>query len=608
MRDLAYQLRSPGRVNVVDDEYQAVLSDLYVDPDAINDLDAFQDVQRDRSITSSDRSERSDTSSDDDDDGDVSIKPDGPKTGCVAPVYNIILLGQTQAGKSTFLQGIKRYVNPRCAIDEEAIGNGDSSHTQEVHEVTLETRFPQYYVVNTTSMQEVDIDELRRDCTESRYKRRLDRTRDRAVRQDSTSLGVNSTIHIFDTPGLDDTNGNNERNVAKILTALLEAKATEVHLMLLVLNRYAPLTEGLRDALQTYHNIFSAMNGLWAVVHTKAKDYDRIVPDKILKSYLKERTKKLEDIMQQKDIPYHVIDCDFQERRPLHVYFRQQTIRKILRLASLNQPIPLNRIQLCKTPKMIDIDKIILQRYDEQLRIINIRQSRLQSAIAMSDQSILEALYRIRELSLELSDLDTDVPELLHQVSFDRNWRIWDLVTRRQEVIFTCPEIDHPIDFLQTDTSGVDVKECEGGIGSMNWSVKVTSLRLHSGYYRAKLYVKRCNKNKLQIAEKKAQLREWEATLKDRQLLRRELLFGSPSENISAAGLLKEQSHCMDMKARAERKSLHLNLFKAMAMEGVFEGSSVDCVRKLELFYQTYVPMEGEEIPLPPYPPQQFVP
>jgi len=57
--------------------------------------------------------------------------------------------------------------------------------------------------------------------------------------------------------------------------------------------------------------------------------------------------------------------------------------------------------------------------------------------------------------------------------------------------------------------------------------------------------------------------------------------------------------------ARATRKTLHLNLFKAMAMKGVYEGTSLDCVGEVEKFYQSYVPMEGEEVALASYTPQQ---
>ncbi|KAG9323724.1 hypothetical protein KVV02_006447 [Mortierella alpina] len=592
------QRTTNGRSNIGTTRRDAQ-ADPQSDPRARNEQEDLHGKSRDSS----------DTSSEDDDDYELSdaqteveteppfedcardkiqkkcIKPVEHKAKCSGSVYNIILLGQTQAGKSTFLEGIKRYVNPRCVIDYAAIGNGGRSHTKDVREVRLATCFPEYSVLNTASMQAVDVEELHQQCSESRFRRRLDRTRDRAVRQKDSALNFNSIIHIFDTPGLDDTNGNDERNVANIFTALLEAEATELHLVLIILSRHTPMTRSLQDALRTYRDIFSAMKGLWAVVYTKTRDYDRIEPDNNLASFLKERTKKLEEIMQQENIPCHPIDCDLNETRPIHVYYRQQTIRKILLLAPFNKPVSLNRIQLCKTPKMIDIDKIILERFNE-------RQSQLKNIVTEYDYSILEAQYKIRELDMALEDLDTDRPELIHQVSFDRNWRLWNLITWREEVAFTCPKIDHTIDSLLTEDWGVNIKACGGGIGSSHWSVKITPQRLRSGHYRAQLFVKRCNKYKNEIAAAKSQLTQWKATLEDRRLMRLRLKgmeMGKPgSKNtLSETGLIREQSHCMDMIARALRPDLNLSLFRAMAIGGVFEGSTADCVRKLELFYRT---------------------
>ncbi|CAO3570343.1 unnamed protein product [Mortierella alpina] len=535
-----------------------------------------------------------------------------------APVYNIILLGQTQAGKSTFLEGIKRYVDPRCVINDAAIGDGVSSHTNEVHELRLDTEFPEYYVLDTTTKQEVNIEELRsiRKYTQGTLAMRLDRTDDRKVRAKRSSLRPRSTIRIFDTPGLDDTNGHDVRNVAKILTALSEAKVTEVHLVLIILSRHTPMTPGLQNALQTYHNIFSAMNGLMAVVYTKVKDYDQVRADKRLASFLDKSSIILEKIM-QRNIPYHLIDCDLEETRPFHIYFRQQAIRKIILLAAFNIPVSLNRLQLCKTPKMIDIDKLVHERFRERLSTIASRHSQTREAVAMYQNNIaehnlkiLEAQYKIRELEESLANQDTQDPELIQEFAYDRNWHIGDLVPwdpwgLRRGVVLECAEIEHSIDVLQAEASKVDVEDVKGGVDYSHWSVKVTPRRLQTSYYRSKLFVKRCNKFRREIVTTKSQLADWKNRLQKLRLELEGLQGACASEDAVTIKLIQEQGHYLDMMARATRKTLHLNLFKAMAMGGVFEGSSMDCARNVELFYQSYVPMEGEEVALAPYTPQQ---
>jgi len=60
------------------------------------------------------------------------------------PTYNILLLGPSQAGKSTFLEYVKQYANPSYTIDDKRIGNGNVSHTQDPHVEVVTTDLPIY--------------------------------------------------------------------------------------------------------------------------------------------------------------------------------------------------------------------------------------------------------------------------------------------------------------------------------------------------------------------------------------------------------------------------------------------------------------------------------
>ncbi|KAF9961505.1 hypothetical protein BGZ72_003343 [Mortierella alpina] len=616
------QLRALDRADYID-EVQNGVRDLQVNSDTHNMQEGLQGDPRDSSgspAQEEDDYEFPDTHTNVEDEPSLyldhardrvqttCVKPSAPKAEHSAPVYNILLLGQTQAGKSTLLEGIKRYVDPDYVVNDAAIGDGFGSHTESVHEVKLDTQFPEYRVLEADSVQEVDVEELCDKYSEG-IMSRLGRTKDRVVQQRSTSLQANSTIHIFDTPGLDDTNGHDEKNVATVLTALSEAKATEIHLILIVLSRQTPMTPGLQNALRTYQKIFSAMNGLMTVVYTKVEDYSQLSINRKTATFLRKSSEMLNELMQQ-NIPYQLIDCDLDETRPIHIYFRQQAIRRILLLAKFNIPVALNRMQLYKTPKMLDIDEIIFARYREQLDTVTSR-LKMRKTVDECDSNILEAQYKIRELNENLLNHDTQDLELIEEFALDGSWDMadfvpWDPWDLRTETVFKCPKIDYQIGDLRKDGSGVDITEEEGGIGYSHWSVKVNRQRLRSCNYRAKLYAKRCNKYKHEIAKCKSELADWEAILKECRLKRGSLEEESASEDASSDA--KMQARCWDMMARARRKTLHLNLFRAMAMDGVFEGALLDCVRKLESFYQTYVPTEGEEASLGPHPSQRLEP
>ncbi|KAF9947188.1 hypothetical protein BGZ70_002831, partial [Mortierella alpina] len=96
------------------------------------------------------------------------------------PTYNILLLGQTQSGKSSFLEAIRKYVDPEHEIDEELIGDGSKSHTKDVCAKVVETAFPKYQL-HTSNGQEVKDDYIFVNDFKT-YKQRINQTENLEVR------------------------------------------------------------------------------------------------------------------------------------------------------------------------------------------------------------------------------------------------------------------------------------------------------------------------------------------------------------------------------------------------------------------------------------------
>lgn len=80
------------------------------------------------------------------------------QTASNAPrVYNILLLGPTQSGKSSFLESVKKYADPTYQVDDSVIGLGVSSCTQDVREELVTTTLPVYKVYNRNDNVEFDL-------------------------------------------------------------------------------------------------------------------------------------------------------------------------------------------------------------------------------------------------------------------------------------------------------------------------------------------------------------------------------------------------------------------------------------------------------------------
>ncbi|KAF9350379.1 hypothetical protein BGX26_011430 [Mortierella sp. AD094] len=448
--------------------------------------------------------------------------------------------------------------------------------------------------------QEITLEELFSNCTASQIRSRIDQTHDLVVRKDEASCFPKSTVRIFDTPGLNDTNGHDERHVAKILSALSDAGA--VHLVLIMISQHTPMSLGLKEALENYSNIFSAMRGLIAFVHTKVDCTLQYVPDKkskTFKMFLDERTSQLAEIMGRK-IPHFFIDCDLEEYRPVRLYSTRQVIHELFQLAKLNVPVPLSRMQLRKTKKMLEIDAVVAIDYEKRLAVNREQYSRLDEKLneiaRKNGEKISDNNIRTKK---NVEDIDGKIKAVLIRFQdFDEYLKNNDteelLLVREKKV------------------SEIEKKSVEGGEGYNYWRVKLARKDyFKSGYYRVKLYVKRCNKLRLEIKEKRIErsgCRKELNNLNERRSFLIAQLDSLPRDDAAdaeknavleeARKLNAESAECLNMFARANRPTLHLNLFKAIAEARVYEGETKDCIRKVPEFYSKYVPGEGEEAPL----------
>ncbi|KAF9936270.1 hypothetical protein BGZ67_002492 [Mortierella alpina] len=508
------------------------------------------------------------------------------------PTYNVLLLGQTQSGKSSFLEAIRKYVDEEHEIEEDLIGNGSKSHTKEVCTKVVETTFPKYQL-HYSDGQEVRDDYIFVKDFKT-YKQRINQTENLEVRRVHSCGIEKSRIRVFDTPGLDDSNGHDERNVAKILTALKDSG--DIHLVLIMISRWGTLTHGQRGVLRLYSEIFSQMKGLMAFVHTKCKFETQHFEDKKLPPYIESIKVDLNDIM-GRDIQHFFIECDFEDDKPSILFLRNRIIRHILLKAIFNLPVPTERMRLEKTPRMKDVDSMILKVYDDKLQ----RNKEMRDkAIGELDDKITDALYEIRELEQFLHDFDTNDLELIDEKKHDQEWSI---LSWRHKAVLEVRDLEFAIDVIRVDKDEhTTVTETLGGEGQKFWRVSLTSDFFQQGRYHAKLYVKRGNKYRPEINERRTALAMWKETLEARQKRRAELAGPSSGDSVDLARrqeLQRERGVWLNLINRAKRSTLHFSLFKMIAEAGVYDkGSTSECMEKAAAFYKSYVPSEVEEVML----------
>ncbi|KAF9582620.1 hypothetical protein BGW38_010961 [Lunasporangiospora selenospora] len=544
--------------------------------------------------------------------------------------YNILVIGPSQSGKSTMIAAIGQYLSLGTEIDFRYIGDGNLSCTKDVRVVEHVSHIPGLVLVNTdtTSLlsdkldnlsfgdqekpkeSRVDISKILGERDYRKYKKRLNDDDNIEVRQLPPTSKKRYRFRIFDTPGLEDTDGEDVKNVANILEAV--SKAGEIHLVLVTVSFGSHLSPGLQTALKDYRNIFSDMRGLIAFVHTNLDYTSMHAENTMFSKKLATRKRVLDEIM-GREVPYFVINSDLFEDRPVCLYLRQDTIRNMLSLARLNIPVPAKHMQLVKTKQMQTVDGHAISHCQLNLKELERKASELQSMQganqAKSDANRAREIdcnnfnatkYRcdIRDTEAKLEHLDTDDLEFLDEKESHQGWNFWESFWR-PSIELRVSRSDCQIDVIREEMSGFDREFAEGGEGCNFWATRIKRGFWVSGHYRVKFYARRRTRHQHAINQLKHDLHTQKEAL---QSLVDRIAVLEASGPIEEEAETKEQRlqiqadqfKFLETISRLERKALHLNFFKAVAEAGVYEGSQEECSKKVADFYAGYIPAEGE--------------
>ncbi|KAF9330202.1 hypothetical protein BG006_006820 [Podila minutissima] len=304
--------------------------------------------------------------------------------------YNILFLGETQSGKSTSIESLQRYADPTHTINKENLGDGIFSKTSAVSTFNIHTNFP------------------------SSYELALEESPDAPL-----------SFKLIDTPGLNDTSLNDEANIAIIFKALETIKS--IHLVVITVSNN-PFTEGLKDALKAYVNLLPELNGNIVFLHTRI-DYARMHPeDNLFPHQMAEKFKILHEMMGRSNVPHVMIDNDIDSQRTIRNCITQNTLRSLLDLAKLNQPIRVHVMVMNKTQKMLFVDDVLKQKYT---KLIKAREETLggknkEEQEILAELGDLKAKIALHEQFLQdhkrdLAFYDKDTLVFLHEEAYQQN-------------------------------------------------------------------------------------------------------------------------------------------------------------------------------------------
>ncbi|KAF9347628.1 hypothetical protein BGX26_000902 [Mortierella sp. AD094] len=364
----------------------------------------------------------------------------------------------------------------------------------------------------------------------------LDQRNIRIIRTPSLGSPKQYQFNLIDTPGLNDTRGTDEKHIASIYKAFPDFQA----------------------AIKCYFDMFPEFHGLVAFVHTHF-DYKDLHPKREeVYSHLTEKKGRLNNMMGRDTCQHFVIDCDIKSTKLIRIGITQNIIRRILSLARFNQPVAMNRVLILKSPKMRDIDNILVDRYKA---ILDAQRATLNSKDG-TQGDILRKLYemetRLDSLRSEERDLEDYIKEyntsdlvMIHESTFDESWRVFQL-NKDHSIEF--PDQDHIIHKKNILSENVDIGKEQGGEGHSYWRMVYKRHSFEDGYLHAKLYTTRSSIYRNQISERKSQLGRLRSTLQ-----------GTEQELSQYSS--KHQSETAEIQKLIEKNVLYTRLISLLSRE-----------------------------------------
>lgn len=507
--------------------------------------------------------------------------------------YNILVLGETQAGKSTFIQTTCQYACPMHQLTSGAVGDGFNSCTSDVVCHSIITNLPSFKVVDTKLRLEphgapalVDyVDVLSKGSLVS-YDKILNQYQtpdgDFELKQDEASK-QQIRFNLYDTPGLNDSNCNDELHVANIFNAV--KKAGKIHMVLIVVGQ-GPCSPGLQGAIRSYLDIFPQFQDIMAIVHTKT-DYKLLHPKDPtgFDENRKAKTKKLHEIIGRDNFPHFWIDCDLHCIKPVPKCITQNTLQMILRIAMSNQPLSLETATMSKTPRMRDVDKLIEDKYGDLFKSLGDAlhhrgevQGKLMSevfkaidAVAKneSDQENAEAFIKANE---------TDETELMDEFLYTDEWAHFHII--RSDTV-SLKKQDFTIDVMNVYHPGFKLDNEEGGEGATTWSARYKRKSYKNGVLRVRCYVKKRNKYKDLIEGNRSKLDDLKRCHEDMVKSRESQAEASKEIQGEVDELVLKNTLYTQIVKIVREDMMRPDLYRALANAGAYRGTPADNVQKV---------------------------
>lgn len=277
----------------------------------------------------------------------MTIESTSGKSNITLKTINVLLVGETQQGKSSFIKRLYEY----AGIDKNVgIGNNTTSMTQKSEVHNIKTFRTEYSLKNTNFSVELNEDDFENLCNNKKVEL------NKNVRND-----IKYDINMIDTPGLNDSFGNDEDNIINILYKINEIK--KLNAVIFVTKVDTPYSNNFKKIFEYYIKSFPDLRQRFIILHTNF-NHEKMVEDLYENSNFQENRKKKFKEELGIEVLHYFIDNKPNQRYRFREFISFQGLNDILSNLSSLEFANVNYINYIKTELIKNIDKQIKSRLE----------------------------------------------------------------------------------------------------------------------------------------------------------------------------------------------------------------------------------------------------
>ena len=302
---------------------------------------------------------------------------------------NILIVGESQQGKSTLIKQLNRYAKqPDIAI---GIGHGNVACTKIVGQYNIPATIARYQLVNPdeTPIGELPYEEL---CD-------LDRSEAQVVEVPAEEAHETFNFSFIDTPGLDDSDGEDIEIMAAIIGRLGEL--SHINAVVYVRNINKPFSNSFKQFFDYIQRSLPSLSAGLIIVHTcfTIKKVAEFLDDSKNLAALRQDAFKAATNL---ELVHFFMDNEPSKYKPFAVMESLNSCYRLLNHLSSQRPIAVTGLQLLKTDQMKSYEGQVVTSLVELKYNLQQEWSRANATKSAKDQEIFNTQFEVAKQKKKL--------------------------------------------------------------------------------------------------------------------------------------------------------------------------------------------------------------